>query len=290
MHEYKLPRIKKVIIDPEIIKRFEVEYDFTKLSLDIMIEVGSYICVAANISPAKTKAWDLNRAIVCGHLVRLYKLISAMLDQTCQRKRETSLIFSRLAFECIINLRYLIKHESDELFKSYRKYSLQHEYKLYKKISENIKKRSGKELDIERRILDSIKKSFQVSAISIDEIKYSKLRNWGGKNIFEKASDLELKDAYLAAFSGGSHNIHGNWQDLLEYHLEETENGYFTPVFDWHQPRPQILDVIALHSTETVIECLNWINEESIKEIEDELIDLKKRILLLDNLHEKFLS
>jgi len=290
MHEYKLPKIKKVIIDPKIIERLKVENDFTKLSLDIMIEVGSYICVVANIFPAKTKAWDLNWAIVGGHLVRLYKLISAMLDQTCQRKREISFIFSRLAFECIINLRYLIKHESDELFKSYRKYSLQHEYKLYKKISENIKKRSGKELDIERRILDSIIKSFQVSGISIDEIKSSKLKNWGGKNIFEKASDLELEDAYLAAFGGGSHNIHGNWQDLLEYHLEETENGYFTPVFDWHQPKPEMLNVIALYSTETVIECLNWINEESIKDMEDELIDLKKRILLLDNLHERFLS
>lgn len=290
MHKYKLPEIKKVIIDPEIIKRFKVEDDFTKLSLDIMIEVGSYICVAANIFPVKTKAWDLNWAIIGGHLVRLYKLISAMLDQTCQRKRETSFIFSRLAFECIINLRYLIKHESDEIFKSYRKYSLQHEYKLYKKISENIKKRNGKELDIERRILDSIIKSFQVSGISIDEIKFSKLRNWGGKNIFEKASDLELEDAYLAAFGGGSHNIHGNWQDLLEYHLEENKNGYFKPVFDWHQPKPEILNVIALYSTETVIECLNWINEESIKNMEDELIDLKKRILLLDNLHEKFLS
>ena len=290
MHEYKLPKIKKVIIDPEIIKRFKVEDDFTRLSLDIMIEVGSYICVAANIFPAKTKAWDLNWAIVGGHLVRLYKLISAMLDQTCQRKRETSFIFSRLAFECIINLRYLIKHESDELFKSYRKYSLQHEYKLYKKISENIKKRSGKELDIERRILNSIEKSFQVSGISMGEIRSLKLKNWGRKNILEKASDLELEDAYLASFGGGSHTIHGNWQDLLEYHLEETENGYFMPVFDWHQPRPQLLNVIALYSTETVIEYLNYIDEGSIKDVEGELINLKERILLLDNLHEKFLS
>lgn len=56
MHEYKLSKIKKVIIDPEIIKRFKVEDDFTKLSLDIMIEVGSYICVAANIFPAKNKS------------------------------------------------------------------------------------------------------------------------------------------------------------------------------------------------------------------------------------------
>lgn len=107
-------------------RQFTLEEDFVGLSIDLLIEAGSFVCVAANLYPLG-KTWNRDEAILGGHFVRLYKLISAILDQTCQYRREIIMIHTRLAFECIINLRYLINHTSEELFDSYIKYSLKQE-------------------------------------------------------------------------------------------------------------------------------------------------------------------
>jgi len=56
---------------------------------------------------------------------------------------------------------------------------------------------------------------------------------------------MGFEDAYLAMVGGPSHSVHGNWQDLLEYHLNESENG-FAPELNWHRPRPQALFAIGL--------------------------------------------
>ena len=124
----------------------------------------------------------------------------------------------------------------------------------------------------------------------MDEIQLSKLRNWGGKTIYEKAYDVGLGEAYLAAFGGGSHSVHGNWQDMLEYNLEKLPNGSFMPCFEWHPPRPQLLNAIALLSTDAIIEYLNWVSAGNAKCLEDKITDLQKRILHLDKLHEEYLS
>lgn len=277
-------------IDNEAISQFKSEDDFTGVSVKILIEVGSYICIAGNIFPIETKSWTMNQAIVGGHLVRLYKFISAMLDQTCQHRRETSFVFSRLVFECIVNLRYLIKNASEELFRSYKEYSLKHEYKLHRKIKENIEKRGGEVLNVERRMLNSIERSFHTSEINMDDIQPSQLKNWGGKNIYDKAENVGLENAYLAAFGGGSHSVHGNWQDMIEYNLAKQPNGSFLPDFEWHPPRPQILNAIALLSTEAIIEYINWVSSGNAKDLEEKITNLQNRILHLDKLHEGFLS
>lgn len=290
MSECNLPDIKRTEIDTETIRKFSTENEFTGLSVEILIEVGSYICVVGNIFPIETKSWSMNQAIVGGHLVRLYKFISAILDQTCQHRREISFVFMRLAFECIVNFRFLIKNASEDLFRSYRAYSLKHEYNLHKKIHNNISLRDGEVLEIEKRMLNSIESSFHTSKINMDDIQSSKLRNWGGKNIYEKARDIGLEEVYLAAFGGGSHSIHGNWQDMLEYHLEKQTNGFFKPDFEWHPPRPQMLNAIALCSTAAITEYLNWISPEVAEDLHKSIEDLQDRILKLDMLHEKFLS
>jgi hypothetical protein len=64
---------------------FTSEGDFNGLTVELLIEVGSFICVAGNLLP-KTRRWDRNQAVLGGQLVRLYKLISALLDQICQHR------------------------------------------------------------------------------------------------------------------------------------------------------------------------------------------------------------
>jgi hypothetical protein len=284
--------IKYTTIDEKEIALFKSEDDFMRLSVDLMIEVGQYICVAACILPGDRKAWSIYEAILVGHVVRLFKLIDALLDQTCKRRRETTFVFGRLAFECIINLKFLIKNASPELFKSYIQYSLKHEKKLRSEILKNIEERGGEVLDIEQRMLNSINKAFRTSETTPDEVTPSELKNWGGKNLFEKARDVGLADGYLAAIGGPSHNIHGNWQELIEYNIKKTDEG-FVPSLGWRRPRPQLSNAISYHAVIVTNEYLSYLKYLAPSEIEviiQKLEELHDRIVLIEELHEDFLN
>jgi hypothetical protein len=207
--EPQIADITQVHVTAEKLSTFSSEEDFTGLSVDLLVEVGSFVRVAACISPGDTRRWNRDQAIVAGNVVRLYKLISALLDQTSQRRRETTFIFARLAFEAIVNVRYLIEFSCPELFDSYIRHSLRHEKRLYDRIKSNIAARGGV-LPIERRMLASIERAARTSGMSLSDVSANKPKNWGNKNLFERAKAVGLDTAYPAAFGGGSHTVHGS--------------------------------------------------------------------------------
>ena len=208
-----VPSVNRVEVAPEKVRAFADEHEFTGLAVKLLIEAGSYVCIAATILPPPPHRWNRHEAVLVGHLVRLYKLTSALLDQTCQHRRETTFIFARLAFECIVNARFLIKNDRPEITASYIEYSMRHEKRLRDRIRANIASRGGDPMHVEERMLRSIDASAKRSCVDLDSIDPPK--NWGGKNIFEKAKDVGLGEAYLGVFAGASHSVHGNWQDLI---------------------------------------------------------------------------
>lgn len=138
-------------------------------------------------------------------------------------------------------------------------------------------------------MIRSIQRTFEKSEISAEDFSTNEIRNWGNKNIYERAKDVNLEDAYLAAFGGGSHSVHGNWMDLIEYHLESDEEG-FSPQLEWRYPRPQMLSVIAIFATEIISQYIDYISEPvAIELFGPRLEDLRSRIQLADKAHEYFL-
>ncbi len=135
----ELVYIEAVEINEDEVRGFGSEGDFVAKSVDLLIEVGSYVSVAASLYRSVDMTWNRDEAVLGGHMIRLYKLIDALLDQTCKNRRETSFAIARLVFECIVNLRYLVTNSSEELFRIYRLYSLQHELRLLKRIETNVK-------------------------------------------------------------------------------------------------------------------------------------------------------
>ncbi len=275
--------------DFEAIKLFTDEADFTGLSVDFLVEAGSYVCIAACVYPSGKIGWTRDEAIIGGNFVRLFKLISAILDQTCQHRRETTFVFGRLAFEAIVNTKYLVRHASKKLFDSYVEYSLQHEHKLLASIEENIKARGGNELPIEKRMKESVHRMFEKSEI-LNSTQPTKIQNWGNKNLFERSKDVGLDTAYLGVFGGGSHAVHGNWPDLLEYHVVNGPDG-FEPQMEWRNPRPQVLTTIALLCTELVKDYLcQIVGPDHATEVDTPLNDFHQRLASAIKMHDAFLK
>ncbi|HET6432357.1 DUF5677 domain-containing protein [Dyella sp.] len=284
-----LADISATPIDPDAIEQFTSESDYVSLALDLLIETDSYVCVAANIYKNENGVWSRDEAVLGGHLVRLYKLIDSLLDQTCKHRREMSIVLARLIFECIVNLRYLIANASYETFRSYRIYSLQHELKLIETIEENIAARNGLVLPIEDRMIKSILSSFRASDLTRDDVSGNKQRNWNGLNLYERARRVGLDQAYLAVFGGGSHSIHGNWQDLLEYHLEKLDDHSYRANMGWRRPRPQLLEALVTLTCEALFDYLRFVSLPDEHELFERLDDLGHRTQNLSDLHEKFL-
>ena len=138
-------------------------------------------------------------------------------------------------------------------------------------------------------MIRSILASFQASALTRQDVTIHRQRNWSGLNLYERARKVGLDQAYLAAFGGGSHSIHGNWQDLLEYHLEKIDDDSYRPNIDWHMPRPQILEALVTLVAEALIDYVNFFTENDAPEFIQRLQSLQDRTSQLSALHEAFL-
>jgi hypothetical protein len=100
------PTVNRVNVDPAEVANYRSESQYVVLSSRLLKEVASYVCLAACTMGTKA-GWSRDQAAVGGNMVRLFKLIGAVLDQTGQRRRETSDILVRLAFEVVVNVRYM---------------------------------------------------------------------------------------------------------------------------------------------------------------------------------------
>ena len=93
----------------------------------------------------------------------------------------------------------------------------------------------------------------------------------------------------MAMFSLSSHAVHGNWQDLLQYHLNEKDGG-FVPDGNWNDAKPQMVNSTTILSAQACIEYCQTLPECSEKRlIQDQLLLVYENARNLEIAHERFL-
>jgi len=284
------PEVQRTEIDREKVAGFTSEWDHMALAIALLREAASYVCICACIM-GDQPSWSRDQAIIGGHAVRLFKLLSALLDQVCQRRRETADILLRLVFETCVNVRFLMQEWSAELADSYVRVSLRHERKLRDTIDANVLARNGDVLPIEDRMLRSLDRAARLAGIPLDTVDLKQKASWGGKHLAQKAKDVGWLYAYDSVFGGMSHSVHGSWQDLYAHHLEVEEDGRFVPKLHWTKPRPQPLFVTATLAIQVAAEVAQFLGgEAALDQLDPLLADLDRRIREADSLHEAYLA
>ncbi len=282
--------IAPVPVDAGNLAGFTHDQEFMVVAVDLLGEVASYATVASCIMGTAPQ-WSRDRAAVGGNVVRLVKLLHGFLDQVCQKRGETSLIVSRLVFETVITVKYLIQHFSHELVDSYVRHSLVHERKLWNEIDANVAARSGEVQPIEVRMRKSLLRAARVAGVPLESVDLKHKKPWGGKSVYAKAEAVGLDEAYLAMFSGMSHDIHGAWQNISHHHLEADDAGGFTPNLEWTRPRPQVCAALGVVTLSAVSDFVSFMAGEDLhKPIFPRLDDLSMRIRQADAAHEKYLQ
>lgn len=260
--------------------------DFMHLSVELAKETGQLIGAAASIAPGKG-VWERDAAIIVGHFVRLFKLISAQIDQTCKGRQEISWIFSRPIFETIVNAKYLLKNQ--DAFDNYVVYSLQNDKELKDVIDRKIAEREGEVLPIETRMLRSIENVMNKSGVDTESIPDKRLHSWGEKNIYGRTKAVGLEEMYLAFMGGSSQAVHGNWLDLLVYHLIPEKDG-FKPNMSWASPSPILLISTSFLGSQLIKEFLDYIGIEENHILYKRSQLLHEKTVKVDSAHESHLQ
>lgn len=284
-----LAEIDRTAVDETELSSFVNERQHYGVAFNLFRETTGCVCILASTTVSSEPAWNVEQAVLGGHLVRMFKLMKFVMEESIECRDEMLSVLVRLLAECVINLRYLIRNNSSELIQSYLAYSLRHEKDLADLIRRNVRDRSGVELPIERRMLRSIQRTFDNSLFPEKSLPPKKLRNWGDKNLFEKAKDVELGDAYLAIFGGPSRNVHGGWHDLLQYHLECESPGVFRPNLEFNRPRPQAVYSLTHLISETLLRYTELLGHPSLGPLHDRIADIVGRNQLASDLHERYL-
>ena len=157
-----LGQIARHNVNVDKARRFRKNRRFLEMAFGLFRE-GTQLAMLVSATMRK-EFWEIDEAVVGGNTVRIAKLGKAVLQTTHDHQAELFWPISRMFVETVINLRYLVKHGTKELFEQYRHDSLRHEVELEGLIKRNIEEQ-GEALPIEVRMLRSIELAFKKSGV-----------------------------------------------------------------------------------------------------------------------------
>lgn len=253
MQEKKIFKIPFEIYEVEEYKT-EDEFMFALVELHkLIIEQLFFFCnYKYQDQNGAFKTISIMDSVIAGNVARLIKLSISFVQNICEGKSEICFILDRCIAETCINLKLILLDTDEKSKQDYIKYSLKTEKKLYDMINKNIESRDGTELPIEKRMKESIERSFKSSGLELKDVN----KNFKWKNIYERTKTVDQEFYYKTYYGISSHSIHGNWQEIMFNHLNENENG-FQINLSWKEPRPQLIEgslQMILDTTKIIIE------------------------------------
>ena len=293
------PAALEAQLDPPIdISGIAHEKDEAKLNalvFELYKEALSVVNLAAHIldEAASIKGgWPRNQAICAGLMVRITKFMLVVVQLSAKGNRfEVVAALNRSIMESAVNLEFLVRKNDERFFDQFVKFSLGPERELYDLIKANIEARNGEVWPIELRMLKSIDDVCRISGVKIEDAE-RKYGDWGG-GVKERLKALNKEEQYVSMQRIPSHAVHGTWVDLCQYHLKhDAKVDLFAPdnSFDWVDARAlSQIAVVALDAVKPYIE-LYLADVPESKVISDRVVDLQKRMLMVDAAHEELLS
>lgn len=241
-----------VEITDEMLEACRADDQFGALVYELYKEAGGLVCISSAVyfgDTADAIKLKRNQAICAGLLVRIAKyMVSAVKLSADIEHGETVHALNRCIIESTVNLRYLLLKDDDEVYDRFVKNSLVAERELYDVIQENIEERGGEQLAIEKSMLTSIEDTCEQSGIVVEEIN-PRPGSWGG-SFRDKLTALGYDwPAYTVLERIPSHAIHGDWVDLVKYHLLSKGDG-FEPNYDRLNTDGELLSPIGIFVVE----------------------------------------
>ena len=169
---------------------------------------------------------DLRQTICLGHLARARSLMRSLLSLFGDdENNEAIFALTRLILETTANLRYLLSKDDPALYSAFMRSGLKADVDLFDDIEGKIKQRgAGPEWSIEAGMKESVKRYVTDSGTTLEEVRGSK-RYWGG-SYYDRLRELGEEDGYLYFQRVPSSAVHGDWSNMLRFHVHKGDTGY----------------------------------------------------------------
>ncbi len=258
--------------------------DFGTVIFELCREAAGLLTLCVSLQLGSTPndvRFPRNQAICVGLLVRMVKLMTSSMKLSSGREHaETVLILNRCISESAINLRFLLLKDDETLYESVVAGSLKPEKEFHDMILTNIAERGGERFEIEEGMLASIRATFESSGIDMKDVD-TKGSPWGG-TLRNKLKAMDMEDGYVAVQMIPSHHVHGDWVDLVKFHLNERD-GLFEPNRDWTKTDGELLSggaTMALWAAEGYLR--HFFEPHMIEPLTKRISDLRDRFLRLE--------
>ena len=217
--------------------------------------------------------YNLNEATVVGSITRIIKLFQESVASCSKNKLEIFSQFTRPLYESFIVAKYLMRN-GEESQRNFRLVSYRARYENFKKLQEI----EDKNHPIIKRQLIKLETKLKVDGFTIDDLiseskKGKKAWKLDGKSFWKIHSEVDYKDLYSFIYGVGSDAVHGNWQEIFDFHLTRKESGYFG-FLNFEKCDCRVLVPLNSIVIEIIQEFLEW-NDSLNKKIESGLQNMK---------------
>ncbi len=234
-------------------------------------------------SPAVREVASIHYAILTGLLNRCARLMLSNIALSHNgRFGETTALLDRCIFESCLKVEWLCYKGTDESFRRYLADGLKTEVELKAEIEGNIASRESSEvLNIEKRMLASIRRHMALAGLSEEEIQKTKKL----PDTAAMINDLGYQRLmYVVGQRLGSHHVHGTWPSLLLHYLEPGDDGTLSLRDHNCDTHPNQFVMVPLQVLRTVAAFIRFIfeSEENIKPIDGLLESVQDEILKIN--------
>lgn len=271
---------------PSIERPRQTESDFIKDLIDVSNYVRGVIATIVSIDIGDDYSKN-EKGILMAYMTYSFKLYDSLVYLICDNRLEISMLIARTLSDVTIQIRYLIHHIDSEICKKIIKASLAYDKKRWNEIQKRIKNKTPNPL--EKRMLSHIEKNFDDCGYKLEEIKFSKDKEWTSLKIPDMAEKVGLQDLYEFLYRTTSSAIHATWSFHKQYNLIEA-NGSFIPEIRFSGARPQIIEASNLMILAVALDYLELFPQEDrgTATIRAELSRLCDWFQKMSDKHEKF--
>ena len=274
-----------VEITEEIVKNLKNDDEFSVITVELAKEIGMISGVIVCMRETENDVLDKRKAIIYGLGIQLNKIYAALLDSYCQKRREITMIFCRCFLDIYIEIINFSNFNEEESYLNFMKNSLKSDYKLYEEIEENIRNR-GSEIEIEKRMKQSILNCFSSSNLTFKEVK-----SYKPKSILDKFKINNREHFYQSMYRMCSHSIHPNWTNILFNNLEKIDNEGFVISTEYKEPDIRILAPIIMCLCDALLAFQKILfSEDVIRICEKRINDIWEHAILLNKYHEQYIQ
>lgn len=219
--------------------------------------------------------YSLNESTIVGSITRIVKFYQEYVKYHELNKLEIQSLFARPMYESFIITKYLIKNGTESQ-RNFRLVSYRARYQNFKKLMEL----DDNEHPIIKRQLMKLETKLEVDGFTIEdlELEDNKRNNkkWklDGKSFWKIHSEVDNEDLYSFIYGVGSDAVHGNWQEIFDFHLTRKKNGYFG-FLNYEKCDCRVIVPMNSIVIESLLEFMNW-NECLTDEIENGLMKMNE--------------